>query len=72
MRQSPSSEPSGNDSVSRCDVNQTHDEILEYWTEQRMAEARPRELLLPEEGPRLKQRGADTGASESGPEASAP
>ncbi|WP_223253167.1 hypothetical protein [Arthrobacter sp. AFG7.2] len=47
-------------------LNQSHEEILEYWTEQRMAEAKPRELRLPEEGPRLKQRDADTGEPGSG------
>jgi hypothetical protein len=56
----------GPDPVSRAELNQTHEEILEYWTEQRMAEAKPRELRLPEEGPRLKQGGADTGEPESG------
>ena len=52
--------------VSHVDLNQSPDEVLEYWTEERMAEAKPRELRLPEEGPRLKQRGADTGEPESG------
>jgi hypothetical protein len=32
-------------------VNQTHEEILEYWTEERMAEAKPREIRLPQPGP---------------------
>jgi len=56
----------GPDPVSHGELNQTHEEILEYWTAQRMAEARPRELRLPEKGPRLKQGGADTGGPESG------
>jgi hypothetical protein len=47
-------------------LNQTHEEILEYWTDQRMAEARPRELRLPEKGDRPGQEGADTGEPVSG------
>lgn len=50
------------ESVTRSDAHQTHEEILEYWTRQRMADAKPRELRLPVEGPRLKQRDADAGA----------
>jgi len=46
-------------SVSHSESDQTHEEILEYWTKQRMADAKPRELRLPEGGPRLMQRGAD-------------
>ncbi|WP_258805190.1 hypothetical protein [Pseudarthrobacter sp. NS4] len=72
MQPSPDGEPSGQDSVSRGDVNQTHEEILEYWTKQRMVEAKPRELRLPAEGPRLKQRGADAEEPGSGPAGSAP
>jgi hypothetical protein len=60
LRKSPDADPSGADPVTRIEVNQTHEEILEYWTEQRMAEAKPRELRLPEESPRLKQGDADT------------
>ncbi|HEU4668110.1 MAG TPA: hypothetical protein VFS79_10640 [Arthrobacter sp.] len=66
MPQRPKDIP-GPDSVSHAELNQTHEEILEYWTQQRMAEARPRELRLPGQGPRLKQGGADTGEPESGP-----
>ncbi|MGX1161957.1 hypothetical protein RKD54_002866 [Pseudarthrobacter sp. SLBN-100] len=51
MQQSPSEKPSGEDAVSHAELSQTHEEILEYWTEERMAEARPRELRLPENGP---------------------
>ncbi|WP_167536975.1 hypothetical protein [Pseudarthrobacter phenanthrenivorans] len=50
MPQHPKDIP-GRDSVSSAELNQTHEEILEYWTEQRMAEARPREIRLPEPGP---------------------
>jgi hypothetical protein len=60
LRKSPNIEPSGEESVSRFDVAQTHGEILEYWTEERMAEARPREIRLPAEDPQLKQKEADT------------
>lgn len=42
---------SGEDAVSRSDLNQTREEILEYWTEERMAEAKPRELRLLRPGP---------------------
>lgn len=61
MQPSPSQDPSGTESVTRSDAHQTHEEILEYWTRQRMADAKPRKLRLPAEGPRLKQRGADAG-----------
>ncbi|MET1087267.1 MAG: hypothetical protein ABWY04_09115 [Arthrobacter sp.] len=49
MPHNPSDEPAGHRSVTRIEVNQTHEEILEYWTKERMAEATPREL--PEPGP---------------------
>ncbi|MDQ0692036.1 hypothetical protein [Arthrobacter sp. W4I7] len=51
MQQHPKDPPSSEDAVSRRDLNQTREEILEYWTKERMAEARPRELRLPEPGP---------------------
>ncbi|TLM73276.1 hypothetical protein [Pseudarthrobacter sp. NamB4] len=69
MHQHPKNIQPGEESVSRAELNQSPEEVLEYWTEQRMAEARPRELRLPEEGPRLKQRGADTGEPGSDPPA---
>ncbi len=72
MQQLPKDTPPGKDPVSHAKLNQTHEEILEYWTEQRMAEAKPRELRLPAEGPRLKQRGADADEPGSGPAGSAP
>jgi hypothetical protein len=40
----------GPDPVSHAELNQTHEEILEYWTAERMAQAKPRELRLPEPG----------------------
>jgi hypothetical protein len=46
----PKDTQSGQDPVSHADLNQTHEEILEYWTEERMAKAKPRELRLPEPG----------------------
>lgn len=58
-RKTSPDEASGNGSVSHSKSAQTHGEILEYWTKQRMAAAKPRELRLPEGGPRLMQRGAD-------------
>ncbi|MGF9647654.1 hypothetical protein AAIH32_06755 [Pseudarthrobacter oxydans] len=65
MRQHAEETPAGGDSVSHSDVTQSREEILEYWTQQRMAEAKPRELRLPQEGPRPEQKGADTGEPES-------
>ena len=50
MQQLPKDTQSGQDPVSHADLNQTHEEILEYWTAERMAEAKPRELRLPEPG----------------------
>ena len=50
VQQPPKYTPSGQDPVSHADLNQTHEEILEYWTAERMAEAKPRELRLPEPG----------------------
>ena len=44
MPQSPSKEP--REGVAHIEVTQTHEEILEYWTEERMAQAKPRELVL--------------------------
>jgi hypothetical protein len=36
------------DPVSHSDASQTPEEILEYWTPERMAEAKPREIRLPD------------------------
>ncbi|MDV2977760.1 hypothetical protein [Pseudarthrobacter oxydans] len=66
MQQPPRDTPSGQEPVSHAELDQTHEEILEYWTAERMAGAKPRELRLPAEGPRLKQRGADAGGQGSG------
>lgn len=52
-------------SVSRMTSDQTHEEILEYWTKQRMADAKPREQQLPEGSPRLMKRGADPAPRDS-------
>ncbi|GAC1370983.1 MAG: hypothetical protein NVSMB43_06640 [Pseudarthrobacter sp.] len=38
-------------SVSHSESVQTHEEILAYWTPERMAEAKPRELRIPEPAP---------------------
>ncbi|MDQ0924447.1 hypothetical protein QF038_002955 [Pseudarthrobacter sp. W1I19] len=51
MQQPPKDTPSGEDAVSRSDLNQTREEVLEYWTEERIAEAKPREVRLPKPGP---------------------
>lgn len=66
MQQPPRDTPSGQEPVSQAELDQTHEEILEYWTAERMAGAKPRELRLPEEDPRLKQRGEDAGGQGSG------
>jgi len=41
--------------VSHADVNQSPEEVLEYWTEERMAEAKPREIRLPQPQPPEEQ-----------------
>lgn len=41
----------GRDHVSHSDSDQTHEEILAYWTPERMAAAKPREIVLPEDAP---------------------
>ena len=69
VQQPPKDTPSGQDPVSHAELGQTHEEILEYWTAERMAEAKPRELRLPEEGPPLKRRGADEDGQGAGPPA---
>ncbi|MBT2565501.1 hypothetical protein J7I84_03135 [Arthrobacter sp. ISL-85] len=55
MRQSPKPEP-GEDPVSHIDLSQSPEEVLEYWTEERMAEAKPREIQLPKPGPRQEDQ----------------
>jgi hypothetical protein len=37
----------GKDPVSHAEASQTPEEILAYWTPERMAEAQPREIRLP-------------------------
>jgi hypothetical protein len=51
VQQHPKDPPPSEEAVSHSDLNQTREEILEYWTKERMAEARPREIWLPESGP---------------------
>ncbi|MGN7198693.1 hypothetical protein [Arthrobacter sp. SAFR-044] len=48
MRQSPKSPDPDEDPVSHVDLTQSRQEVLEYWTKERMAEAKPREIRLPE------------------------
>jgi hypothetical protein len=62
VQQQPKETPPGGEPVSHSHLSRTHEEILEYWTVQRMTAAKPRELRLPEGGPRLKQRDADSPA----------
>jgi hypothetical protein len=38
----------GDDAVSHSDSSQTPEEVLAYWTPERMAEAKPREIRFPE------------------------
>lgn len=52
MQQSPSKRQPDDDSVSHVDLTQSREEVLEYWTEERMAEAKPREIRLPKPGSR--------------------
>ncbi|MFF2345210.1 hypothetical protein [Pseudarthrobacter sp. NPDC058119] len=40
--------PEDDGSVSHVELNQSPEEVLEYWTEERMAAAKPREIQLPE------------------------
>lgn len=46
-------------SVSNSESEQTHEEILAYWTPEKMAKAKPRELQLPEPAPRRAQDDSD-------------
>ncbi|MFC4395674.1 MULTISPECIES: hypothetical protein [Micrococcaceae] len=53
MQQPPSKpQPDDDDSVSHVDLTQSAEEVLEYWTKERMAAAKPREIRLPEPGSR--------------------
>ena len=51
MQRNPKEPAPDQDPVSHVDLDQSSEEVLEYWTEERMAEARPRELKLPEPDP---------------------
>ena len=52
MQQPPSKPRPDDDSVSHADLTQSPEEVLEYWTQERMREAKPREIRLPEPDPR--------------------
>ena len=52
MQQSPKEPGPDEDPVSHVDLTQSPEEVLEYWTEERMREAKPREIRLPEPAPR--------------------
>lgn len=58
----PKESPPGEETVSHSEPGQSHEGILAYWTDERLAEARPRELRLPEEGsaPQAAGRGSST------------
>ncbi|UTT70669.1 hypothetical protein NMQ03_05900 [Arthrobacter sp. DNA4] len=56
MQQSPKAPDPKEDPVSHVDLNQSPEEVLEYWTEERMAAAKPREIQLPEPGPRQEEK----------------
>ncbi|MDQ0802066.1 hypothetical protein [Arthrobacter sp. SLBN-112] len=57
MQQNPREPASDEDPVSHIDLDQSSEEVLEYWTEERMAESKPREIRLPkpEAGPGDKE-----------------
>ena len=59
MQQPPREPAAGQDPVSHADLDQTPEEILEYWTKERMEAAQPRELRLPEPGPRPADKNQD-------------
>jgi hypothetical protein len=66
-KKSPAPEPRpeqgrGDGSVGHSESDQTHEEILAYWTPQRMADAKPRELRLPEPVPPPADGGPDESA----------
>lgn len=48
MQQQPKDQEQDHGDVSHVDLNQSPEEILEYWTPERMAEAKPREIVLPD------------------------
>jgi len=52
MQQPPSKPQPDDDSVTHVDLTQSPEEVLEYWTKERMAEAKPREIRFPEPGSR--------------------
>ena len=51
MQQSPKAPDPDEDPVSHVDLNQPPEEVLEYWTEERMREAKPGESRLPNPAP---------------------
>ena len=52
MQQNPRTPDADKDPVSHVDLTQSPEEVLEYWTKERMAEAKPREIRLPKPAPR--------------------
>ncbi|MEK0155507.1 hypothetical protein [Arthrobacter oryzae] len=55
--------PSGDGAVSHSDISQAPEDIIAYWTPERMAEAKPREVRLPEPAARADAE-ADAGTDE--------
>ena len=51
MQRNPKEPAPDQDPVSHVDLNQSPEEVLEYWTDERMAAAKPREIQLPEPEP---------------------
>jgi hypothetical protein len=60
------SQDPGEEGVSHSDISQAPEEIIAYWTPERMAEAKPREVRLPEPGGSPDpEPGADAGTDEA-------
>ena len=51
MPHQPGEANSGDPEATSHEVEKTPEEILEYWTPERMAQANPRELILPPDEP---------------------
>ncbi|MDQ0770131.1 hypothetical protein QF031_002880 [Pseudarthrobacter defluvii] len=56
MQRNPEAPDPDEDPVSHVDLTQSPEEVLEYWTKERMAEAKPREIKLPEPGQRTDEQ----------------
>ncbi|WP_426998529.1 hypothetical protein [Pseudarthrobacter sp. N5] len=56
-RPHPKDTAAADESVSHGAVNQSPEEILEYWTPERMEKARPREIRIPYKESNSKETG---------------